>query len=259
MIGRSGGCNRAQGFQQLARIVVNRPHPQALENLRERPLHQIPVFKHIGDARWHAQIVFQDVNLAVSVPHQIGSRNVAPHAARRIDAQALFPVERRRMNHFFRDDLVLQDLLVVIDVVDESVEGMDALLESALDPFPFLGAHDPGNQVERENALGAGGVAVNVECDSQLQQQALGRALAAFELPVLERLDGFKQQAGLRARHSVFVEHLVMETIGLVVVKLHFSLLEMRLSKLILADKRPAVSFKDLIGAIDARNSLSSS
>ena len=85
----------------------------------------------------------------------------------------------------------------MVDVVDEVVERVDALLEAALDPVPFLGRHDARNQVEGEDAFGAGGVAVDVEGDAQLQQQALGGVLAAQQLPVVERFDGVEQQAGL--------------------------------------------------------------
>ncbi len=102
------------------------------------------------------------------MPHQIGSRDVAPDSARRVDALALGAVKRGGMNYLFRDNLVFQDLLVVVDVVDKGVEGVDALLEAAFDPFPFLGPHDPRNQVKGENALGSRRVAIHVEGDPEL-------------------------------------------------------------------------------------------
>ena len=39
---------------------------------------------------------------------------------------------------FGGDGAVLENFLVVIDVVDEGVEGVDALLEAALDVVPFV-------------------------------------------------------------------------------------------------------------------------
>ena len=56
--------------------------------------------------------------------------------------RALRPVEDGGQDHFLRNDLVLENLLVVIDVVDEFVQGVNALLESALDPLPFVAAYD---------------------------------------------------------------------------------------------------------------------
>ena len=135
-----GGRDRFQRLQQLAGIVVDRAHAQAFEHLRESALHQVAVLEHVGDAGRHAQIVLEHVDLAVAVAHQIGAGDVAPDPPRRIDARALRAVERGRADDLFRDDLVLQDLLIVIDVVDELVERVDALLEAALDPLPLLGA-----------------------------------------------------------------------------------------------------------------------
>ena len=113
---------------------------QTFEHLRKRALHQVAVLQHVGDAGGHAQIVFQHVDLAVAVAHQVGAGDVAPDAARRIDAHALRTVERGRADDLLGNDLVLQDLLIVIDVVDELVERVDALLEAALDPLPLFGA-----------------------------------------------------------------------------------------------------------------------
>ena len=140
---------------------------------------------------------------------------------RRVDAHALRAVKGGRANDFLGDDLVLEDLLVVVDVVDEVVERVDALFEPALDPLPLLGAHDAGDQVERKNALRAGGVAVDVEGDAHLQQQTLGGTLAAQQLPVFERLNGLEQQAGFRPDLAAGVEHLVMKTISLIGVEPH--------------------------------------
>ena len=67
-----------------------------------------------------------------------------------------------------------------------------------------------------KDPLGAGRVAVDVEGDAQLQQQALGRLLAALQLAVVERLDGVEQQPRLGARLARRVEHLVVEAVGVV-------------------------------------------
>ena len=83
----------------------------------------------------------------------------------------------------------------MVDVVDEEVQGVDALLEAAFDLVPLVGGNDARNEVEREDALGAGGVAVDVEGDAHLQQQPLGGVLVAQQLAVGERFDGVQQQA----------------------------------------------------------------
>ena len=59
---------------------------------------------------------------------------------------------------------------------------------------------DARDQVEGKDALGAGGVAVDVEGDAHLQQQALGGVLVAQQMAVGERLDGLQQQPRVRPR-----------------------------------------------------------
>src|ERR1019366_3200735 len=103
----------------------------------------------------------------------------------------------------------------------EGVEGVDALLEAAFDAFPFVGRNDARNQIEGKDAFRAGGIAVDVEGDSQLQQQALGGVLVAEQLAIGERLDDLLDQLIVRPRRSVRLEHLVVKAFGLVGGKLH--------------------------------------
>ena len=136
---------------------------------------------------------------------------------------ALLAVGGRGEDHVGRNDAVLEDLLLVIDVVDERVEGVDALLQAALDVVPFGRRDDARHQVEGEDALGAGRVAVDVEGDAHLQQQALGGVLVAQQVALGERLDGIHQQPGVRPRAAVGVEQFVVKAFGLVGGELHFS------------------------------------
>ena len=220
--GRLLGCarwrNGFQSLEQFARIDVHRSDPQAFEQPRERPLHQVAVLQNVGDAGRHPQIVLEHVDLPVAMAHQIGPGDVAPDASRRINAAALRAIRRGGADHLFGDDFVLENLLVVIDIVDELVQRVDALAEPAFDPVPLLGANDARDQVEWKDALRAGGVAVDVERDPHLQQQTLGRTLAAEKLPFFKRLNRFQEKTGLRPGTSPAFEHLVVKTFRLVAV-----------------------------------------
>ena len=218
---RAGRRDGLQSLQQLARVIVHRADVQAREHMWKSSLHQVAVLQDVGNARRHAQVVFQHVNLAIAVANQIRAGNVAPDSAGRVDAAALGAVKRGGMDDLLRDDFVLQDFLVVVDVVDKLVEGMDALLEAALDPIPFFGANDARNQVEGENAFRARRISINIEGNPHLQEKGFRRSLAPQKLAVSERLDGFKQQASFRTRLAVGVEHLVIETVGLIRIELH--------------------------------------
>ena len=48
---------------------------------------------------------------------------------------------------------VLQDMLLVVDVVKEEIQGGDALNKPGFEALPFARRDDPGDQVERENAF----------------------------------------------------------------------------------------------------------
>ena len=121
------------------------------------------------------------------------------------------PEAARRADDLGGDDAVLDDLLGVVDVVDEQVQRADPLLEAPLDPVPFGGRHDPGDEIEGKDPLGAGAVAVHVERDPHVQQRALGRLLAAQQLAVRHRLDQLDQRPGGRSRLAAGLEHLVEE------------------------------------------------
>ena len=163
----------------------------------------------------------QHVALAVAVAHQVGPGDVAPHPPRRIQAVALFPVGDRRKNHFAGDHVVPQDLLVVVDVVDKRVQGMHPLLETPLDAVPFSGGHDTRDQVEREDPVRPGRVAIDVEGDAHLEQHPLGRALVAQQLAVRQGFDGLQQKPGVRPKTAVLLEHLVVIALRIVRRKLH--------------------------------------
>ena len=137
--------------EQVARVVVDRADAAGLEDLREGALHHVAVLEHVGDAGRAAQVVLEHVDLAVAVAHQVGAGDVAPDALRRVQPDALRPEGRRGVDDLGGNDPVLDDLLLVIDVVDERVQRVDALLQPALDPCPLRGAHDARDEVERED------------------------------------------------------------------------------------------------------------
>ena len=109
----------------------------------------------------------------------------------------------------------------MIDVVDEEVQRADALLEAPLDPVPFGRRHDPRDEIEGKDPLGAGAVAVHVERDSHVQECALGRLLPPQQLAIDHRLDQLDQRPGGRSRLAPVLEHLVEERAGLIVLESH--------------------------------------
>ena len=81
-----------------------------------------------------------------------------------------------------RNDPVLEDQPLVIDVVNEEVERANPLLEPALDPVPLGGGDQPGDRVERDDPLDALLAAVDRERDPLLAHRQVGHLVAPLEL-----------------------------------------------------------------------------
>jgi len=107
-----------------------------------------------------AQVVLEHVVLAVAVPHDVHAGDMRVDAAGHVDAHHLGPVLGVVQDLLGRDHAGLDDLLPVIDVVDEAVERRDALDQAFFHRGPFVRRDDPRQQVEGDQALGAGAVLV---------------------------------------------------------------------------------------------------
>ncbi|MNV68855.1 hypothetical protein D3C71_1617290 [compost metagenome] len=58
--------------------------------------------------------------------------------------------------------------------MDEHVQRAHALLQAGLQVTPFVGGDDPGDQVERDQAFGAGGVARYRKGDADAAETQVG-------------------------------------------------------------------------------------
>ena len=203
-------CEVLQGLQQLGGVIVHRPHPGGFEHLGEGALEHLAILQHVGDARGAAQVVLQHVEAAVVVAHQVGARHVAPYPAGRGEALAFFAVGAAGEDQVFGDHLVLEDLFLVVNVLDELIEGEDPLLEAAFDLLPVAGGNDAGNDVERENLFGALIAAVDVEGNAHFKQQGLGRLLAHGEVARRQRLDLVHQQLRAGSGPAVAVDQFIV-------------------------------------------------
>src|SRR5437867_7550477 len=111
----------------------------------------------------------------------------------------------------------------MVDVVDEDVQRVDALAQTAVDRRPLLGRYDPRYDVERKDFFGPGLVAIDVECDAHSEQRLFRRLLIPAELGIANGRDALKQQTGARPRRSIRVEHLVVKATSFVSLEKHKS------------------------------------
>lgn len=62
----------------------------------------------------------------------------------------------------------------MVDVVEEQVESLDPLLEAGLEGLPLICRDDPGNDVEGDQPLGAGLLAIDGEGDADAAEGDVG-------------------------------------------------------------------------------------
>ena len=94
----------------------------------------------------------------------------------------LAPEVPRQHDQAARHDPVVEDLLVVVDVVDEEVERLDALPQPRLDQPPLAGRDQARDQVERKDPLSPlRRVGVDGEGDPLVQEGAVGEIAGAAQ------------------------------------------------------------------------------
>jgi len=173
--------DRAQVLQQQVGIVLDRGDAVAREQVREQAHHHLAVFQHVGHAGGNAQVVFQDVELARAGTHDVDAGDVGINVGDHVDALHLGAVLGILVNLARRDDAGIDDVLVVVDVVHEHVERLDALDQARLQRRPFVRGDDARDGVEGDQAFGAGAVAIHGEGDADAAESEIGLGALAFD------------------------------------------------------------------------------
>src|SRR6266568_2701945 len=148
---------------------------------------------------------------------------MAPDAARRVPPYALLPVGLCGIDNLARHHPIAQDFLVMINVVNEQVQRVDALLETLLDPAPFGGRNNPRQNIEREDFFHSRLLPIHVEGDAHLQQRSFGCPLAIKDFVFRQGLQGVEQAARRCAWPCRRSEHFVEELADFVIVEAHKS------------------------------------
>ena len=98
----------------------------------------------------------------------------------------LLPVHLRAEHRILKDQILghdagLQNLAAVVNVLDVGVDGLDALLEAALQRLPFGRRQDARNDVEGDQPLLRLGIAVDRKGDADAAEEQLRLAPAEVE------------------------------------------------------------------------------
>ena len=124
-------------------------------------------------------------------------------------------------NDLRRDDPVLDDTLLVVDVVEEEIQRRDTLHQARFDLLPLARRDDPRKRVEREDPLRPLVVAVDREGYALLEEQQLEAAKFLAELLVAETREFFGHAAVVGTNLAVLIDQLIEEVGAFVVGQDH--------------------------------------
>ena len=168
------GRERVEILEQQVGVMLDRPDRLRREELGKEPHHHLAVLEHVRHARRHAQVVLEHVVLALVCTNDVHAGDVRIDATGNVHPVHLGTVLGVAEHALARDDAGRQDRLVVVDVVQERVQRVHALAQSPIEHLPLVGRNDARNDVERNQALGAGLLAVDREGDPDAMERALG-------------------------------------------------------------------------------------
>ncbi len=161
---------------QLLAVVRDRADADACHQVRERALHQVPVFDHVGDAGGGARVVLQHVEVAVRPAHEIGTVDVDVGPEGNVDALHFRAVVLVADHQVARHDRVVQDFLVVVDVPEKVIERGDPLLDPGFQPGPVAARDHPRDHVEGQDAVDRVALGIDGEGDPEVIELQLGVA-----------------------------------------------------------------------------------
>ena len=199
----------SQAFRQPPRIVGNVAHLHLAEQLGEHGHHRLTVFQHVGHAAGGAGIVLQHHEIVRTGAHQIDAHDV------RVD-----PARRGKPHHFrkpcgivaeqaFGQPAGTDDFLAVVQVVHEGIERLHPLFDAPAQASPFGAGNDAGHHVEGDQPLLGIVLAINIEGDAGLAEEALGlERLAAHPALILVGKPIVVPAIGL-ANRSVRLMHFI--------------------------------------------------
>ena len=111
--------------------------------------HRLPVLQHIADSGRRARIVLEHIEFFRPGADNIGADDMCVNPAGRIDADHLRQERDVIGDQFDRNTACTQYLLAMIDVIEEGVDCLDPLFDTARQFAPLVGGQYPRNNVER--------------------------------------------------------------------------------------------------------------
>ena len=206
----AGRRGLAQGVQQHVRVALDRRDLLAREQVRQQPRHHPAVLQHVRHPGRHPQVVLQHEVLAIAGTDQVDPGDVRIHAAGHFETAHLLPVFAVVEHQVARHAAFLEDPLLTVDIAQEQVQRMHALAQPGFQHPPFDGGDDPRHQVEGDQALVAGFLAVHRESDADPVEGNLRLAPLVRDFGFRRAVEPIVEGAVVRAHPAQRVMHLVV-------------------------------------------------
>ena len=169
-----GGCHFPELAQQALAVIGDGTHIEPLHQVGEGALHQMPVFDHVGHAGGAAAVVFEHQELTGRIADDVGPVDVDIGAVRQIETDHLRPVALVAEHKFGWNNAVLENAAVMIDIVQEQVQRLNALLHAGFDRSPGGRRQNARNDIERENAIDGVFLGIDSKSDPQIEKFPFG-------------------------------------------------------------------------------------
>ncbi len=186
-------------------------------------LHDTAIFEHIGDARGHPQVIFEDAIGAVAIANQISAANMHINISWYLYPPELGPILGRAENQFAGNNAIRQNLLIAVNISHKQIQGLQALLQPPLQHFPLMGRNNAGNQIKRENLFRPFLTAVDRKGHTARAEGGISLVLAALHGRGRDAVETLDKVGVVGPRLLLGTKHLIIKRAGFVSIKQHES------------------------------------
>ena len=157
------------------------------------------------------QIILQHIVIAVVVTDKINTRDMGVDAAVEFDALHAGLVLLVGQHLLGRNDAGLEDMLFMIDIVQEGIEGRDPLADPLIQHLPLTSRNDAGHIIKRDQALGAFLIAIDIEGDTYAVKQQIGFFALLLDLLGICLVQPLPERGVMATATPVAMQHFIVE------------------------------------------------
>ena len=187
---------------------------QLAEHLRKHARDQQPVLERVARARGRLRAVAHHPPAAVGRARQVGGILQQVAAANRLQPFGRGQEAAVAEDHRRRDGAALHQGLVTVEVAEDAVEQVGALLDAGGDRLPFVGRQQQRDRVDLPRSMRAGGVGIDVVGDAVIANLPLGQLERVADVALAALGERAREGVPVRSRPAGRAEQFVVAIIG---------------------------------------------